>query len=149
MLPSCSSSRQALVVLLLLAAGVALPACQGSDAGPPAEDSGALDQGAPAPSGSDAGGKPPGCAPSETLCGAACANRQQSPAHCGACGKACGSGEQCVAGSCLCPSPLRSCDGEVKRHDQDVSSSSARSAIQPRINCTVRFSNSTSARLVN
>ncbi|HEX9108688.1 MAG TPA: hypothetical protein VF832_15695, partial [Longimicrobiales bacterium] len=43
------------------------------------------------------------CSAQQTACGADCVDLQASALHCGACGTACVSGYQCVAGGCMLP----------------------------------------------
>ena len=52
-----------------------------------------------------------GCAPGESLCGATCVDLASSGANCGACGRACGAGESCVASMCVCNAGTTSCSG--------------------------------------
>ncbi len=53
------------------------------------------------------------CATNLTKCGSNCVDPNTDPANCGACGKACKSGEQCNAGQCLltCGGGSFKCDG--------------------------------------
>lgn len=43
------------------------------------------------------------CRDDQIACGDACTNVATDPANCGACGRACGPGQSCLAGSCFCP----------------------------------------------
>ena len=43
------------------------------------------------------------CTSDLTLCGGTCTTLGTDPANCGACGNACGPGDSCYAGTCLCP----------------------------------------------
>ncbi len=43
------------------------------------------------------------CSSDLTRCGGTCAKLDADRANCGACGHACGAGESCYAGACLCP----------------------------------------------
>jgi hypothetical protein len=59
-----------------------------------------------------------GCATGETMCGGGCVDLQTNTQHCGRCGRACGDGEACTAGSCsaTCAAPRRLCGtGETMR----------------------------------
>lgn len=49
----------------------------------------------------EAGPEVPECARPRALCGASCVDLAASAAHCGACDRACASGESCTAGTCL------------------------------------------------
>jgi len=62
------------------------------------------------------------CRSDETQCDGTCVVLQSSPAHCGACGNACGAGEVCSAGMCSamgCSSMLVACDGACVDTDTD------------------------------
>jgi hypothetical protein len=80
--------------------------------------------------GSSSGRVPPGTssgngpcvAPAQT-CGTSCANLQEDPAHCGACGKACPAEQVCAKGECVkvpCGEPYKTCGGACVdlRNDQ-------------------------------
>ena len=82
------------------------------DAGTP--DVGTPDAGTPDVGTPDVGG----CATGETMCGGGCVDLQTNTQHCGRCGRACGDGEACTAGSCsaTCAAPRRLCGtGETMR----------------------------------
>lgn len=49
------------------------------------------------------------CDAGSTQCGPTCVDLGTSPAHCGACGHACGEGEQCAGGACACAPGLTQC----------------------------------------
>jgi hypothetical protein len=51
------------------------------------------------------------CPAGQTLCSGACVSLSETPAHCGACGQACDTGEICVAGACACAPGLTDCGG--------------------------------------
>ncbi len=51
------------------------------------------------------------CAASETLCGETCVDPMTDEAHCGACDRACDTGETCVGGSCRCGGTGPDCAG--------------------------------------
>lgn len=59
----------------------------GRDAGLPPTDDGAV------------------CPSAQVLCGSTCHSVQVDPRHCGGCGRACSSGQTCVAGVCTTPPP--------------------------------------------
>jgi len=44
----------------------------------------------------------PDCPPAFGRCNGACVDPDTDPAHCGACGNACGAGETCASGACTC-----------------------------------------------
>jgi hypothetical protein len=47
------------------------------------------------------------------MCSDGCeTNLKNDPKNCGACGRACSDGQQCINGSCLCPPGLQFCGGE-------------------------------------
>lgn len=49
----------------------------------------------------------------DQFCGDGCeVDLRSDPNNCGACGNVCNSGQACVAGTCMCPDGLASCDGE-------------------------------------
>jgi len=50
---------------------------------------------------------PPTC--QQTTCGSACVNTASDPQNCGGCGKACGAGQTCQAGSCQCQGGSLTC----------------------------------------
>lgn len=59
---------------------------------------------------------PLGCVcddPGLAACGASCVRTSSDPAHCGACGQACGDEQVCQQGECAaeCADPLENCDG--------------------------------------
>jgi len=56
------------------------------------------------------------CADGLTRCDDVCVDRDASPAHCGACGNACATGERCEAGACasICPAGQTDCDGACR-----------------------------------
>ncbi|HUH01189.1 MAG TPA: lamin tail domain-containing protein, partial [Kofleriaceae bacterium] len=47
------------------------------------------------------------CPAGESVCSGACANLQDDPAHCGACGNTCGPGVSCHQGSCVAEGAIR------------------------------------------
>jgi hypothetical protein len=49
------------------------------------------------------------CAAPRTACGESCVDTQTAPAHCGACGRSCPTGQQCRGGACVCPVGLTYC----------------------------------------
>lgn len=53
---------------------------------------------------------------SSTVCGASCVDTTTDPSHCGACDKACKTGEVCAAGTCgtTCPSGKTLCEGACR-----------------------------------
>lgn len=53
------------------------------------------------------------CAAGELVCGGGCADTSSDPAHCGACGNACGEGSRCIDSACalVCPSGQEACGG--------------------------------------
>lgn len=51
------------------------------------------------------------CPPGLTDCGGICADLQNDPYNCGACGRTCAEGEVCDNGACVCPSGLSDCGG--------------------------------------
>ncbi|UJR82998.1 PQQ-binding-like beta-propeller repeat protein [Sandaracinus amylolyticus] len=61
----------------------------------------------------------PGCGPGETMCGAACADTRNDPAHCGACDEACPSRDHasptCRGSSCsfVCDAGWADCDANA------------------------------------
>ena len=65
----------------------------GMDAGPPPGDAGPL------------------CSGALTQCGTACFDLRSDPRSCGSCGRACGTGSTCEAGSCVCMAGLTDCGG--------------------------------------
>jgi hypothetical protein len=64
---------------------------------------------------------PRACDLGELACNGGCVRADRDPSHCGACGRACGAGELCVAGSCAssCPAPLLSCGALCVDTDDD------------------------------
>ncbi len=56
----------------------------------------------------DSGG---GCPAGFTSCAGQCRALALDPAHCGACGRVCGTGQDCILGVCLCPSRTAFCGG--------------------------------------
>lgn len=50
------------------------------------------------------------CAPGKLDCGE-CTDVSASLQHCGACGNACGTGQNCTNGACTCLAPLKPCGG--------------------------------------
>ena len=83
----------------------------GADAGPVMDA--AVDVRLATDAGADAGrdaGLPPTddgavCPSGQVLCGSTCHSVQVDPRHCGGCGRACSSGQTCVAGVCTTPPP--------------------------------------------
>ena len=64
------------------------------------------------------------CPSSMTDCGGECVDTANDPAHCGACGDTCGSGQYCGAGtsadlSGACPAPLTDCTGTCTNTNSD------------------------------
>ena len=65
------------------------------------------------------------CTGTQTCCGTACVDTQTSATSCGSCGRACASGEACMAGRCVstapcggsCPSGQMCCSGTCTRVD--------------------------------
>ncbi len=55
------------------------------------------------------------CPGTQMLCGAVCSTLSSDPANCGACGKACATGEFCVSGSCKnqCATGQTGCSGDA------------------------------------
>ncbi|MCB9640161.1 MAG: hypothetical protein H6727_14800 [Myxococcales bacterium] len=51
------------------------------------------------------------CAAPRAQCGILCVDTQANNAHCGTCGRVCGTGQQCEGGSCRCQGGLGLCDG--------------------------------------
>lgn len=49
------------------------------------------------------------CAAGWILCGAVCVDPTTDRAHCGGCGRVCGSGASCISGTCACPPGSPSC----------------------------------------
>ncbi len=86
------NSRSTTNKLCLLLAIVTATACSSSSAGSGSSSSGG-------PSGSSSGG--PTCGSNQVICGSACADLQDDPANCGACGMACGKGQACASGACV------------------------------------------------
>src|SRR5262245_18451411 len=83
-------------VLCLLATVLAIPGC-----GKPADDLGV-------------GSSSSDCNPPAMLCGKSCTLIASDANHCGACGTACPSGDQCVRGACTstkCPAGQTDCGG--------------------------------------
>lgn len=52
------------------------------------------------------------CPAGGVICDGQCVSTQSNPAHCGACGQACGSGALCAEGMCVsnCPAPTTKCE---------------------------------------
>ena len=90
--------------LLLLGVG-----CTDSGTTPRPIDSGVIDTGRPL---TDSGGGGT-CSPGRTDCGRTCVLLDTNPAHCGACGNACGADETCASGMCraamTCPAGQDDC----------------------------------------
>jgi len=63
----------------------------------------------------------PPCPAGQELCGSVCATIASDPKNCGACGKACGTGEVCAAGTCAvqCPTGQTLCGGKCVSVETD------------------------------
>ena len=57
------------------------------------------------------GGSVGGCGTGQAKCGSECKDLNADQLNCGACGKACGSGQTCQAGQCQCTAGLLGCNG--------------------------------------
>jgi hypothetical protein len=79
-------SRASLFALLALLGAVAASGCQGKVDGQT-------------------------CGAGQMMCGSACTPVTNNAQNCGACGKACGNGQVCEAGQCVCSPGLLSCNG--------------------------------------
>src|SRR5580698_3269047 len=64
------------------------------------------------------------CSSSQLTCGDTCVNAQTDPQNCGSCGKTCGNGSTCTAGSCVCASGYVSCGGSCVASSTDHCGSS-------------------------
>ncbi len=60
------------------------------------------------------------CAPGELGCDGSCIDVTSNPASCGACGRACGPAQDCVAGACVCASGLTACGADCADLSSDV-----------------------------
>src|SRR5687768_5624199 len=61
------------------------------------------------------------CTGGLTRCGSVCVSVATSSEHCGACGAACGAGEVCSSGDCVCATGTTDCGGTCT----DLSSNNA------------------------
>jgi pectate lyase C len=71
-------------------------------------------------SGGGSGGNASTCTPtSNVMCGGTCVDPQSSEQHCGGCGKACASGQQCESGKCECSGDLDLCSSKCVDTETD------------------------------
>jgi hypothetical protein len=60
------------------------------------------------------------CPSGQSFCTNACVNEQTDAKNCGACGKACGTGQTCAAGACNCPSGQTLCTNACVNEQTDA-----------------------------
>jgi len=70
---------------------------------------------------------PVSCAAPRLACGGGCVDVSINPAHCGGCGRACATGETCVAGACQspCAAPRAMCSGACVDRSTDAANCGA------------------------
>lgn len=77
--------------------------------------------GSPMTAGSSGSDNPPACGDDgDIMCGGSCVDPSSNEQHCGACGKVCGSNQECESGSCECSGDLSPCSNSCVDLDADA-----------------------------